>query len=678
MPLKLKNISIKNWLTIKDQHIEFPDYGLVIVNGVNNASNGKMSSVGSGKTALGEAIGRSVLGVDGRFSQLAYYSRRDKGDTRVTTTSDLDGQPLVIDLGYKCKEMGCTGSTLRYTLDGKVTERDRVEHTRDELDSILGLDAELSRWTVYLDGGMLQFGDLSQRGAVDLLMRAMNQPPWDDLYVKAHQEVSQANLEYQRCQVDIQQAVADIQVMTQKIESSKKDLASEESHVEHETLSRQEKLKSLDNDLRQARLDLAAEEAAQRAEQDRTSAIIDKNNAASEQYRRDTAEIDLKLKDLNNALQDFFEKRGEVSSKISALNRRLDELNKPAVASPFELILKKVGTVADLLNGIDVDTENLRRARSIINEILDNYHTKKQEDKLLEDAAKLKSEIETSLQSQATIRDDVTRIRGTIDSLEKEKLELKPKLQEHNPRVLREVAARAAACRSAIEIISEKILEMRQPVKSNAEKISAIMHERELQLNEISAKHDKLIDSMSKISRNLAIAKYWESGFSPAGIPNMILTASVDALNDVSRRISTLMTGGTIVVQYSTTKEQRAGNKPALNISVSNQYGATRVQGNSKGESGLTNLIIAETLAEVGNVSQRVAYRWYDEITNGQDSQVRSSIFAYLKELAANKRMLIFLVDHSPEAANYSDYTLVATKDDSDGGTTTFSWESQR
>lgn len=678
MPLKLKNISIKNWLTIKDQHIEFPDYGLVIVNGVNNASNGKMSSVGSGKTALGEAIGRSVLGIDGRFSQLAYYSRHDKGDMHVTTASDLDGQPLVIDLGYKCKEMGCTGAALRYTLDGKVTERDRVEHTRNELDSVLGLDAELSRWTVYLDGGMLQFGDLSQRNAVDLLMRAMNQPPWDDLYVKAHQEVSQANLEYQRCQVDIQQANADIQVMTQKIESSKKDLANEESRVEHETLSRQEKLKSLDSDLKQARLDLAAEEAAQRAEQDKTSAIIDKNNAANEQYRRDTAEIDLKLKDLNNALQDFFEKRGEVSSKISALNRRLDELNKPAVASPFELILKKVSTVADLLNGIDVDTENLRRARSIINEILDNYHTEKQEDKLLEDAAKLKSEIETSLQSQAAIRDDVTRIRGTIDNLEKEKLGLKPKLQEHNPRVLREATARVAACRSAIEIISEKILEMRQPVKSNAEKISAIMHERELQLNEISAKHDKLIDSMSKISRNLAMAKYWESGFSPAGIPNMILNQSVDALNDVSRRISTLMTGGTIVVQYSTTKEQRTGNKPALNISVSNQYGATRVQGNSKGESGLTNLIIAETLAEVGNVSQRVAYRWYDEITNGQDSQVRSSIFAYLKELAANKHMLIFLVDHSPEAANYSDYTLVATKDDSDGGTTTFGWENQR
>ena len=68
--LKLKSIRIRNWAKIKESVIEFPDKGLVLVTGSNLASGGKMDSIGSGKTSLGEAISRALVGISGRSSKL--------------------------------------------------------------------------------------------------------------------------------------------------------------------------------------------------------------------------------------------------------------------------------------------------------------------------------------------------------------------------------------------------------------------------------------------------------------------------------------------------------------------------------------------------------------------------------------------------------------------------------
>jgi DNA repair exonuclease SbcCD ATPase subunit len=134
-------------------------------------------------------------------------------------------------------------------------------------------------------------------------------------------------------------------------------------------------------------------------------------------------------------------------------------------------------------------------------------------------------------------------------------------------------------------------------------------------------------------------------------------------MNEVSRAISNRMTGGTIHVSYSTTKLLATGeSKAKLVVNVDNSIGDSDVQGSSKGEGGLTNFIIAETLSEVGNVSNRIGFRWYDEIVPHQDPVVAKSIYAYMKEVANRLGVLIFLVDHSPAAENYADKVLLVEK----------------
>lgn len=157
--------------------------------------------------------------------------------------------------------------------------------------------------------------------------------------------------------------------------------------------------------------------------------------------------------------------------------------------------------------------------------------------------------------------------------------------------------------------------------------------------------------------------EYWTGAFSPYGIPNMVLRDAIAPLNKEARRISAAMTGGTIEVRYSTVKELAKGvEKAQLNVEIDNKLGDRELAGSSKGEAGLTNFIIAETLSEVGQVSRRIGYRWYDEIVPHQDPKVCNSIYEYMKDVANRLGILVFLVDHNPVAANYADHILLVEK----------------
>lgn len=159
------------------------------------------------------------------------------------------------------------------------------------------------------------------------------------------------------------------------------------------------------------------------------------------------------------------------------------------------------------------------------------------------------------------------------------------------------------------------------------------------------------------------VLNYWNTAFSPYGIPNMVLREAIAPLNHEARRISASMTGGTIEVVYGTTRELATGaTKAQLNISVNNLLGSQDLAGSSMGEAGLTNYIISETLSNIGQVSRRIGYRWYDEIVPHQDTKVCHSIYSYWKELAQKLGILILMVDHNPVAANYADHFLTVEK----------------
>jgi DNA repair exonuclease SbcCD ATPase subunit len=201
------------------------------------------------------------------------------------------------------------------------------------------------------------------------------------------------------------------------------------------------------------------------------------------------------------------------------------------------------------------------------------------------------------------------------------------------------------------------------PDRSRLDSYAAILNERTAKAAKIKADLEKTATELAEAEELVKVLSYWAEAFGPTGIPNLILAEAIKPLNQIAQRISKLMTGGTIEIVYDTSRKLASGKSSSeLVIHVNNKIGSKRLEGSSKGESGLTNLIIAETLAEVGSISSRVGFRWYDEVLNSQDPVVRQSILSYLKDLAERLGILVFVVDHHAETANYADYVLVAEK----------------
>ena len=184
--LTLRQVTIRNWATIREAALAFPNKGVVLVTGVNATARGGMESVGSGKTSLGEAISKSLLGITGRYQHLGHFSPTQKGNLYVRLDLELKGKPLIVENGYKCAELSKTGEGLRYQYDDQPpVERAHINNTREELIRMLGITPELASWTVFLDGDRLKFNRLSQEESVELLLASLRQPPWTAYHERA-------------------------------------------------------------------------------------------------------------------------------------------------------------------------------------------------------------------------------------------------------------------------------------------------------------------------------------------------------------------------------------------------------------------------------------------------------------------------------------------------------------
>lgn len=633
---KLKRITLRNWMKFRDAEIEFPEKGLVLVMGLNTASRGKMLSSGAGKTGFGEAICRTLLGTTGRFENLRKFSRDKKGDAYVKVETEHRGVPLIIETGYKCAELSKSGEALRYQYgDKKAVERSRMNETRDEIAAILGVSPLLSEWTVLVDGERLKFNQLSQEDSVNLVMAALAQPPWTHLFDRSKKIVNDFKITLEndennharaiRAQATAQDDVADAQ---EAYGAAKEDydalVKSQKANVDRLTKSTQVKIGRIQpvKDKMAALKKKIEKIEVEKAEQQHKLEIA--RNDANDNYEA-----------ARNKRDDLLEKRASASSVYDAALATLEEMNGapkvcPTCEKPWDRghaeaeikaqdkrvaeAKKKIETTVTNLAVFDAELAKLRQAKQAAQQNLDSLGAAEELTKLSDDYQELEEELD--------------EINGDLHAYELALSEAKQKVSD-------------ADVKAAEATLNERKRTLEKADKDVKDYAAAVAENRAA----------------------LGVVSYWSKAFGPTGIPNMVLSEAIGPLNEVSAAISSRMTGNTIKVDYATTKELASGKEKAhLVINVDNELGSADLEGNSKGERGLTNIIIAETLAEVGHVSNRIGFRWMDEIVPNADPVIQKAVFSYLREAAHRLGTLIFLVEHSPAAESYADHVLLIEK----------------
>lgn len=637
--LKLKRVSIRNWMKFRAIEIEFPEKGLVLVQGVNTASGGALLSVGSGKTGIGEAISRTLLGVPGRFNTLKQFSTDKAGNLYVVLEVELRGKSLTIESGYKCKELSSTGEALRYHYDGKTVERGKIDQTRAELSKLLGVSPLLASWTAFIDGDSIKFNKLGQADSVELVMASLRQPPWNDYH-----EASKATLGKFRRDMAINEAAhksaaANVEGVQEEVNAAKRTASAERQKFEQAKAQ---------NDAEIRRYQKAVNTKTQHIDEAKKEmeGIAKKLKVMEDERAEASHKLEIKLHEIEDALREAEESRKPLTEAYSATQEKVVEAR--TAYSNYASAAKNCPTCNRPMGKIDPARlqelkEALEAAKAVSQKASEKWQVAEQRVVDLNQSYRDASRKHREMSGKQDVEDLAQRheeldqaVSNALDEIHEYELEI-ARLQ-HGPS--------DAALLSAETTVSDRQRALKAAQAALAEAAAALVGDQ----------------------ATLKVLEYWNLAFSPYGIPNMVLRDAIAPLNKEARRVSAAMTGGTIEVRYSTIRELASGlEKAQLNIEVDNKLGDKDLSGSSKGEAGLTNFIIAETLSEVGQVSRRVGYRWYDEIVPHQDPKVCHSIYSYMKETAHRLGILVFLVDHNPVAANYADHVLIVEKKGDDG-----------
>ena len=629
---------MRNWMTVREADIEFPEKGLVLVMGNNPASGGKMQSVGSGKTGVGEALARALADVNGRFTNLGHYSSDDAGnkDMLVQVDTLLHGKPFTVEMGYKCKELSQTGEGLQFTYgDQPPVQRGHIAETRKEIVSALNITPDLASWTVYIDGDRLKFNRMSERDSVGLLMTALRQPSWEDINKRVAKLATDARMTVQQHKGMVEHHQREQVQNADSIAKARRDLEAEELRVAQAAKQMEEQAAKTQEEANFRAAQIAQFTTRMKEIKKKIKLLEDQYQVAHATAEKQKAALQTKISEIQLGRGEFVEKRATAMTLIRTLTQKLNEMqsvptNCPTCGKPWD----KAHGVGEI---------KAQKAAIAAQEIV--------RDAALDGLARLDEEVKAVRQQIDAIGASDT---GKVQHQESVALSYEYEENERN----------VANTNTDITRLSLRLQTLKQgPDRSRLDSYAAILNERTAKAVKIKADLEKTATELAEAEELVKVLSYWAEAFGPTGIPNLILAEAIKPLNQIAQRISKLMTGGTIEIVYDTSRKLASGKTSSeLVIHVNNKIGSKRLEGSSKGESGLTNLIIAETLAEVGSISSRVGFRWYDEVLNSQDPVVRQSILSYLKDLAERLGILVFVVDHHAETANYADYVLVAEK----------------
>ena len=630
----LKSISIRNWNTVRSAELVFPEKGLVLVRGLNSAARGKMESIGSGKTSLGEAISRTLFGVKGRYTRLADYSTHRKGDTYVKLSCEHKGQPLDVELGFECPELNKGGEGLRFTYGSQQVARDRIDNTRADLSKLLTVSTDLAGWTVYLDGDRLKFTSLSERKAVEILMDALMQAPWTQFHQKANATVTSLGRDKAKDEHSLAQARQAVNDTKLELQLAGSALKNAQAVYEQEQASSAEELAKVNESLAAATTEIAASKDKMK---DLKKEIARRTSLNAEKEHQ----AEIAFNEARDKVDALMESSGQFLRELTTAQHKADDAEENLAT------VKDRGTCPTCGQKMPaVDKTVIASQEKALRQLLQEVEGKSKA------SARHTAALEAAKGKRAAARQEWQEIQAEAPigelSVEYEGLE----------NGLEDLTAALA------ELQQAKVQLEQGPDKSEITRCQAVIAERQKQVKKAQANVNTAAQSLADTEETLRVAEYWQEAFGPGGIPNLVLRDALPPLNATARRISALMTGGTISISYATSRPliSRKEEVAELVINVHNELGSQRFDGSSKGESGLSELIVAETLAEVGGVATRIGYRWYDEVCPNQDEVVRRSVYAYLSEISQRYGILVFLVSHSPEAANYADYTLVAEK----------------
>lgn len=180
------------------------------------------------------------------------------------------------------------------------------------------------------------------------------------------------------------------------------------------------------------------------------------------------------------------------------------------------------------------------------------------------------------------------------------------------------------------------------------------------------AKHaadvDRLTEEAKAMDAQHRSAQFWVKAYGNAGLRSLLIDSSLPVLNAEAERVSQMLTGGSIRIEFSATTEQKSGKVvDRFEVKVDNEHGAGDYAGNSSGERAKVDLCVGLALqrlvASRSSASFNVAF--FDEVFDHLDSAAHERVINVLTGLDKDS---VIVVSHDDDLKAWFPATLQMVK----------------
>lgn len=161
---------------------------------------------------------------------------------------------------------------------------------------------------------------------------------------------------------------------------------------------------------------------------------------------------------------------------------------------------------------------------------------------------------------------------------------------------------------------------------------------------QLAADADQLAAYIEGDEAKLRRAEFWVKAYGASGLRSLLVDSSLPLLNEEAARVSRVLTGGSIRVEFSATTEQKSGKVvDRFEVRVDNKDGAGDYAGNSSGERAKVDLCVGLALQRLVASRSPAAFNLavFDEVFDHLDAASHEPVIEVLSELDKDSVLVV-------------------------------------
>lgn len=606
--MRLVNISIENFLSIKSADLDFPN-GIISVTGVNKDVAGSNSN-GSGKSALFDAISFALYGKTLRPIDKDSIVRRGADQCMVTLFFDIGENTYSI-----CRQTGkVTHVELMVSESGKEPldlTGSTMTITQDKINAILGMDHKTFLAVATFDLDILRFARATDSEQKQILERILDL----EIYGKGLEKVRK---EIATKEQGLSVTQENKKFLVSQLDSLLKEEAEVESwkaqHINNIEFQKQEKLSTIES-FKKINLDL--------------DVIIKK---AKEEL--DSVQKKLAVQIPKSKVLDELTKQNSLVSKLSWEFANLQRDIK-ARETTIEMINSRIGQPCKEC-GRPIEEGQVCHVLESNAEVLL---------KLMDDAELLDKKITEENIKANTLNQEYQNEQNEQMAVNKVRSEASSRIALLNNTIRQSDLAQRENEKKIIQLDMD-LRSLESKGQGFDEQLSKIRTKIGVLKGQIQEKDT----SIEILQDGLAYLKYWEVGFGLKGIRSVLLDDVCVMLTENANKYLQHLMGGTLWINCQTQSMLKSGERrERFEIQTFNQYGAGTYFGNSKGEQQRIDIAIALAIQNIAKSRNKnpLGFAIYDEVFERLDSAGCDMIMSLLHKERFNLGT-IFIVSNNP------------------------------